>query len=438
MDSIGTLEYYTHFKQGSTPSMQIKLIKRSVEALEPKEKEYDVFDNQIKGFLVRVHPTGRKCFYYTYRNTARKRKRIMIGVYGTSKTAEQARDDALNFAAKVSNGIDVQAEKKKEKEQSIIELSQTLEAFLKDHYTSWVLANRKSGQETLDTINTSFKQFLKFPLPEIDHSAIDKWRTQAKNRGLKATTINRKLTALRGAISRAVEWGVITEHPFKKLKDLKIDKKPVARYLTEDETKRLFEALKQRDDELKAARDRGNAHRQQRGYDLMPSLADCTYADRMTPLITLSLKTGLRRGEAFDLEWHHVNFDQTQITLVGDKTKSSQTRHIPLSAQALEALTEWKKQNTIDDKPPQGRVFPADDGGRLNNVRKSWANILKAADITDFRWHDMRHDFASQLVMKGVPLNTVRELCGHASIDTTLRYANLAPDHKTDAIALLG
>jgi integrase len=418
--------------------MQIKLIKSSVEALEPKEKEYDVFDNQIKGFLVRVHPTGRKCFYYTYRNVARKRKRIMIGVFGTSKTAEQARIDAKDFAAQVSKGIDVQAEKKKNKDKSIELLDSTLSAFLADRYESWLLESQKSGQITIDAIRSGFKSFMSLPLNEITHSVVDSWRVQEKKRGIKPTTINRKVNALKGVLSRAVEWGVITEHPFKKLKDLKIDKKPVARYLTEDETKRLFEALKQRDDELKAARDRGNAHRQQRGYDLMPSLADCTYSDRMTPLITLSLKTGLRRGEAFDLEWHHVNFDQAQITLVGDKTKSSQTRHIPLSAQALEALTEWKKQNTVDDKPPQGRVFPADDGGRLDNVRKSWANILKAADITGFRWHDMRHDFASQLVMKGVPLNTVRELCGHASIDTTLRYANLAPDHKTEAIALLG
>jgi site-specific recombinase XerD len=76
--------------------------------------------------------------------------------------------------------------------------------------------------------------------------------------------------------------------------------------------------------------------------------------------------------------------------------------------------------------------------GRLDNVRKFWASILTGAGITSFRWHDMRHDFASKLVMKGVPLNTVRELCGHANLNTTLRYAHLVPDHKTDAIALIG
>ena len=160
------------------------------------------------------------------------------------------------------------------------------------------------------------------------------------------------------------------------------------------------------------------------------------YGDRMTPLIILSLKTGLRRGELFDLHWADVDFGQKNLTVRGDIAKSSNTRHIPLSAQALEVIKAWQQQS--DSTAPDQRVFPADDGGRLDNVKKSWASILKRANITGFRWQDIRHDFASQLVMKGVPLNTVRELCGHASMDTTLRYAHLAPDHKQEAIALLG
>jgi site-specific recombinase XerD len=64
--------------------------------------------------------------------------------------------------------------------------------------------------------------------------------------------------------------------------------------------------------------------------------------------------------------------------------------------------------------------------------------VLKDAKIEKFRWHDMRHDFASKLVMNGVPLNTVRDLCGHADLGTTLRYAHLAPEHKAEAVAQLG
>lgn len=414
--------------------MQAKLSTSSVKGFDAQEKAYEVVDSEIKGFLMRVQPTGRKTFYFTYRTQAGVRKRIKIGVLGSNLTLAQARDQALSYAAQASSGKDIQGEKVTNRKVAKEKLTHTLDAFLTTHYQPWALTNHKSGQQTIDTIRSSFPDLLPLPLSEITLKHIERLRTEKIMSGLKPSTVNRKINALRGAISRALDWGILETHPLAKLKALKMDAGIKARYLSEDEEKRLFKALQERDEEIKAARARGNQFRQERGYELMTDLYQFTYADRMTPMIILSLKTGMRRGELFDLRWDDTDLTNRILTIRGEIAKSSKTRHIPLSPIAFKTITNWQKQAPT----PNGRVFPSDDGDRLDNVNNSWTSILEAAAIESFRWHDMRHDFASKLVMKGVPLNTVRELCGHADLNTTLRYAHLAPDHKADAIALIG
>jgi len=101
--------------------------------------------------------------------------------------------------------------------------------------------------------------------------------------------------------------------------------------------------------------------------------------------------------------------------------------------EALEILKQWKCQNKIDSN----LVFSNKDGEQFITLKKGWKKILKAAAIENFRWHDLRHHFASRLVMAGVNLNTVRELLGHSSYAMTLRYAHLSEEHKAEAVGLL-
>jgi integrase len=133
----------------------------------------------------------------------------------------------------------------------------------------------------------------------------------------------------------------------------------------------------------------------------------------------------LRRGELLALEWKSVDLERKMLTVEGFNAKSNQTRHVPLNTEALDVLTRWKAQIA------ENQVFP------FTTFKKSWGALLHRAKIANFRWHDMRHDFASRLASKGIPLNTIRELLGHQSLTMTLRYAHLQPGQKVDAVATL-
>lgn len=119
--------------------------------------------------------------------------------------------------------------------------------------------------------------------------------------------------------------------------------------------------------------------------------------------------------------------------MTGATAKSRRTRHIPLNREATAVLLGWRAQA----ETTEGLVFVNDAGQRFDRVNSSWRRLLKDAEITGFRWHDMRHHFASRLVMGGVDLNTVRELLGHSDYAMTLRYAHLAPEHKLKAVEVL-
>jgi len=151
-----------------------------------------------------------------------------------------------------------------------------------------------------------------------------------------------------------------------------------------------------------------------------------------------------------------VDLAAKRLTVAGKTAKNSNTRHIPLNADALAALVKWRDQ-TQDD----GLVFVSPKtGGPFDNVNTAWREVLevaklkapkqkatkkslpeppkaktvKGSQVQGFRWHDMRHTFASRLVQSGVDLNTVRELLGHGDIKMTLRYAHLAPETKATAV----
>lgn len=181
---------------------------------------------------------------------------------------------------------------------------------------------------------------------------------------------------------------------------------------------------------MREERERFNEWRRERGYAEFPTISPNGFADYLRPMVLLSLNTGLRRGELFGLEWTDIDFEARTLAVRGAVAKSGNTRIVGLNDTALSVLDAWRRQH-----PGIGLVFKSPKTGKaFDNVNKAWRELLKDAKIIGFRWHDMRHSFASWLVQSGVDLYVVRQLMGHSSIAMTERYAHLAPQAAHEAV----
>jgi len=164
------------------------------------------------------------------------------------------------------------------------------------------------------------------------------------------------------------------------------------------------------------------------------------YVDTLQPAIEISLATGLRRGELFSLTWAHVDLDNCEIRIKGEKTKSYQTRKIPLNDRTVSVLRKWKLQQ---GRTRDNLVFQGNNGRQLTSLKKSYYKVIKDAGIvrvTDdisLNWHSLRHTFGTRLGQAGVDPATIKKLMGHASLLTTQRYLHSDEVQMREAIEKL-
>jgi integrase len=213
-------------------------------------------------------------------------------------------------------------------------------------------------------------------------------------------TVNRYLAALSTAISTAInEWGWMENNPLSKLSKLKEPRGRV-RYFSDEERERFLLACKE------------------------------SHNSDLYVAVILALSTGGRKNEIWGLSWKDVDLKNGFITF--EETKNDEPRSVPLQGHALELMLKRSKVPRIDTD----LVFPSRvDQQKHLDFRKPFQMALKAAQIEDFRWHDLRHCAASYLVMAGVDMRTVAEILGHKTIQMTQRYAHLSPEHLKDAVA---
>ncbi|MHC8358013.1 tyrosine-type recombinase/integrase [Pseudomonas sp. LB3P81] len=403
--------------------MKTKITQKLINSLPTEPKAYRVHDTAQPGLFIRVLPSGHKSYMVTWG----RNKNATLGRVGVV-TLDQARTEAAQYLADAHAHGEPLAITQGRKGATL----PTLREFIDDTYMPWFKIQHKGYEKTQHTLDNNFDGIMSQRLDSITGRDLEHIRTGWMQSGNKPSTVNRKMGSISGLFSRAIEWEYISAHPMEKLKAIKVDSMGLVRYLNADESKRLREALDARQDEARAERETANKWRADRGKEQMPSLLQVPFTDHLKPMVLVSLNTGMRRGELFNLKWSAVNFQTKTITVAGATSKTSDTRHIPMNKETVSALKDWKKQaaNSL-------YVFPSQDGGRLEDVKSAWLNLLERAKIEGFRWHDMRHDFASRLVVAGVPLNTIRDLLGHADIKMTLRYAHLAPDTKAAAVELI-
>jgi len=273
-----------------------------------------------------------------------------------------------------------------------------LEIHCKPNNKSWY----KSDYVNLKSLK---KYFVGKCLHEITPKDIEQYRA-ARFKEVSKATINRTLNCLSSLYNRAIEWGKAEYNPMSKIKQFKVPDKRI-RYLEKEEIEKLLTTI----DQLTA----GNKHGQY---------------THLKPIVIVALHTGMRKSEILGLKWHDIEIKRNIIHL--HDTKNGEKREVPMNKTVQKAIIGVLKN------PESQYVFCNQGCKPYGNVRKSFFTACKKAGIINFRFHDLRHTFASQLVMSGVDLNTVRELLGHKSIKMTLRYSHLSPDHKKRAVDILG
>jgi integrase len=381
-------------------------------AAKASQKPFEIRDDSLKGFLIRVQPSGVRTYYVQ----VKRNLRVKVGSVGVL-TPDEARERATKILGNHAHGRPLL-------EGVVGSDRETLGSFIDNFYTPWLRANRpKNADSCLGRIKHNFSSWFDRPLDAICVADIEQWKINRLKEGRKPGTILRDLMTLSGAMGRAVKLRKVVENPFRLIDKPKIDRLPKVRFLNLNEEKRLRAALSERDARLIRERRSANEWRRARKAHLLPDLPH--FGDHLTPAVLLSLNSGLRLGELLTLQWTDIDFRSSILTVRGETAKSGHSRHLPLNTEARESLTFWREQSEGN------RIFP------VTSFKTAWSNLLTTAGIEKFRWHDLRHHFASRLAQEAVPLNVIRELLGHGSLAMVLRYAHLSPDTRRAAVELL-
>ena len=370
-----------------------KISSRTVSAFKGTSgKDMCLWDTEVKGFGLRVQPSGRRSYIYKFRTPDGRRRNRKIGE-PESLTAEAARRIVLGMVSDAALGKVVIDDKPKQKS---ITMRKMCDLYLEDY--ARLHKKPKSVEDDTRYIDKDIKPRLgSKSLSEIGSKDIVKIHSSLSDTPIKA---NRLLALLSKMFNLAEEWEYrdANTNPTQHIRKYK--ETPRERFLTQDEIVNLEKVL--------ADAERKN--------EVSPSVIHA---------LRVLLMTGARLQEVLTMKWEFVDFEEGKINLPDSK---SGKKTIWLSDKARDYI------DAIPHKRGNPFVFPGQrTGSRLVNLQKPWRKLREIAEIEDVRIHDLRHTYASLAVSQNLSLPIVGKLLGHKSTKSTERYAHLYDEVMKDA-----
>ncbi len=327
-----------------------------------------------------------KVYYYEFMY---KGKRYYERIGAVSKTV--AKEIAAQIRAKIIRGEYIPDRERR------ITFKEAAQKYL-EWYRTKSNARELSARKHESRLQTLIAYFGAYQLKRISYFTIEHYKKKRLQDGVSKETINKELTLLKSIFNRAKEFGLFSgELP--KIEKFKDTQKEEVRYLTKEEAQRLINAC----------------------------------PDHFKPVVIFALNTGLRAGEIFSLTWDMVDFKNRQIYIKASHTKTKKLYKLPLNNTAYDLLLKLYK-----DRKPHGYVFTNSRGEPYDVDNQGYRSVFKTAckkaGIENFRFHDLRHTFASWVAMQSKDIYAVQRLLNHSDLSMTKRYAHLTDDYLKDVV----
>ena len=351
---------------------------KGLENLLPRDKPYIVRDDEIRGLVVKVYPTGARTFFLNVK-VGLTSEMFKLGIWPDLNVA-MVREKAKKMRADLAMGKNPKDEKKEG-----VTLGELFSVYMERHGS----AKKSSGND-----RHSFEKYLK---PWANYRLVD--ITRAKVEGLhknigKETPVqaNRVLALLSTMFSKAIIWGYLkTDNPcrgVKKFREVSRD-----RFLSGEELGRFFEAL------------------------------DLTENPAFKDFILLSLFTGARKSNVLSMRWRDIDFERNVWKIPGELSKNGDPMQIPLGPDVLEILRKVRAEtSSVFALPGPGAK------GHYMEPKRAWVTLLKRAKLEDLRIHDLRRSMGSWMTIGGTSLPIVGKALGHKTSQATSIYARLNLD----------